>query len=254
MGQGRHRQPRPDLPGLAPPDARCRRAACRVGRPARGRWPRVAAPPGRRTTAAPSLGAPPPRRSLLPLEQYNTAKAQPWPRRTGRSSSSSTTDIYHCIPWVDLPEERHRVPDAAVGASEDDRYLSVWIWIDQADDGRSRPCRRSSRASAMLSRYGVELLRRHDRLGQRRPRRNVDGFSVILSWIKPGAAGPAPRRQRDPGRSSSTAPARARRSSPGSSRRRPSSTAPVLRLRRSDGARPAPRSRSGKTRSSARSS
>ena len=125
---------------------------------------------------------------LLPLERYNTEKSRALAVHYRPQLVSFYENIYHCIPWVDLQKNGigFRTPR---WATEDDRYLSVWIWIDQNDDGGFAALSQERRASAMLSRYGVELLRRMTALGGIASDANLQGFSVVLSWIKPGTLG-----------------------------------------------------------------
>jgi hypothetical protein len=137
------------------------------------------------TTVAPTFGAPL-EEVLMPLERYNTAKAKTLATTYRPQLVQFYDHIYYCIPWVDLQKNGigFRTPR---WASDDARYLSVWIWIDQADDGQFSTLPVERRASAMMSRYGVELLRRMTALGTVARDSNLDGFSVILSWLKPGS-------------------------------------------------------------------
>jgi len=139
-------------------------------------------------TGAASIAAAPVEEVLMPLERYNTEKSRGLATQYRPELVSFYENIYHCIPWVDLQKNGigFRTPR---WATEDDRYLSVWIWIDQNDEGGFGALSQERRASAMLSRYGVELLRRMAALGGIASDANLQGFSVILSWIKPGTLG-----------------------------------------------------------------
>ena len=97
-------------------------------------------------------------------------------------------EIYNCMPWVGVQKAGigFRQPK---GAAEDDRYLSVWIMIDQDEDARFSALPAERRASAMFSRYGTDLLRRMAALQPLVADPNVQGFSVVLSWLKPGTGG-----------------------------------------------------------------
>lgn len=124
---------------------------------------------------------------LMPLGQYNTAKGRTLATTYRPQLVQLYDHIYHCIPWVDLQKSGigFRTPK---GATEDERYLAVWIWIDQSnEDGSFGKLPQERRASAMMSRYGVELLRRMTALGPLARDGNLAGFAVILSWIKPGS-------------------------------------------------------------------
>jgi hypothetical protein len=92
------------------------------------------------------------------------------------------------MPWVGVQKAGigFRQPK---GAAEDDRYLSVWIIIDQDEDARFAALPTERRASAMFSRYGTDLLRRMAQLQPLVADPDVKGFSVVLSWLKPGTGG-----------------------------------------------------------------
>lgn len=122
---------------------------------------------------------------VMPLERYSTPKARALATTYRPQLVKFYQNIYHCIPWVDLQKNGigFRTPR---WATADDRYLSVWIWIDQNEDAKFSAFAPAERASAMFSRYGVELLRRMTALAGVASDSDVDGFSVILSWLKPG--------------------------------------------------------------------
>ncbi|HUG35352.1 MAG TPA: hypothetical protein VML54_00285 [Candidatus Limnocylindrales bacterium] len=136
--------------------------------------------------AVPALAAPLDE-VLMPLGQYNTAKGRTLATTYRPQLVQLYDHIYHCIPWVDLQTSGigFRTPK---GATEDERHLAVWVLIDQSDpDGSFGKLPQERRASAMMSRYGVELLRRMTALGPLARDGNLAGFAVILSWIKPGS-------------------------------------------------------------------
>ena len=137
--------------------------------------------------AAPAAAAPV-EEVLLPMDRYTTDKSRALASQYRPQLVSFYENIYHCLPWVDLQKNGigFRTPR---WATQDERYLSVWIWIDQNDDGTFASLPPERRASAMLSRYGVELLRRMTALGGVASDANLEGFSVILSWLKPSTIG-----------------------------------------------------------------
>src|SRR5207247_483429 len=96
---------------------------------------------------------------------------------------------YHCLPWLGVLKNGigFRQPK---GAESDDRYLSVWLSVDQADDSSFSQLSLDRRVSAMLSRYGIDMLRRMAQLSGIVSDINVHGFSVVLSWLKPGTNAP----------------------------------------------------------------
>ncbi|MGH7415122.1 MAG: hypothetical protein ACREKJ_13065 [Candidatus Rokuibacteriota bacterium] len=126
--------------------------------------------------------------AILSVDQYKTAKARTLATTHQSLLKQVREDIYHCMPWVGVQKAGigFRQPKGAV---EDDRYLSVWIVIDQDEDARFAALPAERRASAMFSRYGTDLLRRMASLQALVADPNVKGFSVVLSWLKPGTGG-----------------------------------------------------------------
>jgi hypothetical protein len=62
--------------------------------------------------------------------------------------------------------------------------------VDQAEDAAFAALPQERRASAMFSRYGVDMLRRMSTLSDVVDDSNVTGLSVVLSWLKPGTNRP----------------------------------------------------------------
>lgn len=143
-------------------------------------------------TAATSPAAAPADDVLVPLEQYTTTKGKSLGTAHHARLLRLSERLQRCLPWVE-------VQPAGIGfkkprfASADDRYLSTWIVVDQKDDGRFGAMGQERRVSAMFSRYGVDLLRRMNALDEVRADRDVEGYSVVISWTKPGTDGPARR-------------------------------------------------------------
>ena len=135
-------------------------------------------------SAGPCLALP--EDGITPPEQYSTAKARTLATTYKAQLLQFSEQIYHCLPWLGVTKNGigFRQPK---GAASDDRYLSVWISIDQADDGRFGTLPLAWRVSAMFSRYGVDMLRRMTQLTGIASDADVYGFSVILSWLKPGS-------------------------------------------------------------------
>lgn len=126
--------------------------------------------------------------AIMSIDQYKTAKAKTLATTHQGLLKQMREEIYHCMPWVGVQKAGigFRQPKGAV---EDDRYLSVWIVIDQDEDARFAALPAERRASAMFSRYGTDLLRRMSTLQPLVADPNVQGFSVVLSWLKPGTGG-----------------------------------------------------------------
>jgi hypothetical protein len=126
--------------------------------------------------------------AIMSIDQYKTAKARSLATTHQPLLKQMREEIYYCMPWVGVQKAGigFRQPKGAV---EDDRYLSVWIVIDQDEDARFAALPAERRASSMFSRYGTDLLRRMAALGPLVADPNVQGFSVVLSWLKPGTGG-----------------------------------------------------------------
>lgn len=126
--------------------------------------------------------------AIMGIDQYKTSKARTLATTHQALLQQMREEIYHCMPWVGVQKAGigFRQPK---GATEDDRYLSVWIMIDQDEDARFSALPAERRASAMFSRYGTDLLRRMAALQPLVADPNVQGFSVVLSWLKPGTGG-----------------------------------------------------------------
>ncbi len=126
--------------------------------------------------------------AIMGIEQYKTPKARTLATTHQPLLKQMREEIYNCMPWVGVQKAGigFRQPK---GAAEDDRYLSVWIMIDQDEDARFAALPAERRASAMFSRYGTDLLRRMAALQPLVADPNVQGFSVVLSWLKPGTGG-----------------------------------------------------------------
>jgi hypothetical protein len=128
-----------------------------------------------------------PRDGLIPLEQYTSSKAKGLAVTYQGDLLKFSEYIYHCLPWLGVVKNGIGFPHPK-GADGDDRYLSVWVNIDQTEDPRFASQTQTFRASAMFSRYGMHLLKRMNQYTQISADGDVRGFSVILSWLKPGSA------------------------------------------------------------------
>jgi hypothetical protein len=130
---------------------------------------------------------------LLPVDQHTSDKARGLARTHRQALRDLNTGIYHCLPWVELV--RHSIgffkPKHLSG---DDRYLSLRIYIEQDPSTDFARLRVEDRASAMFSRYVGPLLRRMTKDPAVAADPALDGFTVILEWMKqvPRAAGDRP--------------------------------------------------------------
>ena len=144
--------------------------------------------------AAPAPAAPPTpaeaaAEKVIPLERYTTPKGQALARAHQQRLQRYAEQVWGCLPWLDLQRQSIGF-QRPKGAPGDDRYFSTWILIPQAENAQFAALPQSRRMSAMFSRYGVDMLRRmadvHDVLADS----NLHGFSVVLSWLKPGTSRP----------------------------------------------------------------
>jgi len=130
---------------------------------------------------------------ILPVDEYTSQKARALAQKYAPVLRDLNAGIYHCLPWLDVSKEsigffrpKHLVQ------SQDNRYLSLRIFIVQDRSPQFAALKLEERASAMFSRYVGAMLRR---MAQRRELVTdslVDGFSVIVGWLKPTSQPPAP--------------------------------------------------------------
>ena len=127
--------------------------------------------------------------ALMPIEQYTTAKAKGLANAHRLRLIEFSEQIYNCMPWLAVYPGRLGFPKYKDSA-DDDRYLSMWIWVDQREDASFAALPQERRVSAMFSRYGVDMLRRMAALSDVVDDSNLSGLSVVLSWLKPGTSRP----------------------------------------------------------------
>ena len=143
-------------------------------------------------TAGRAVAAPPEDR-LLPVELYTSEKAKSLGSTHLEALRALNAGIYHCVPWVEV--QKHSIgffrPKNAAG---DDRYLSIRIYIEQDPSPEFARNRVDERASAMFSRYVGAMLRRMTKDPAVAADATLDGFTVILEWMKqvPRGAGERP--------------------------------------------------------------
>ncbi len=131
---------------------------------------------------------------VLPPELYSSEKGRALAVRHAEELRALSVGIYHCMPWVEV----HRAQDGknfGIGfyrpphlASSDQRYLSLHIFIEQDSSPQFVALPLQDRASAMYSRYVVPLLRRMTRSQALTADRDLDGFTIILEWLKETAS------------------------------------------------------------------
>jgi hypothetical protein len=126
---------------------------------------------------------------LIPLEKYTTPKGKSLASTHRTRLLQFSAQVYNCLPWMSVHPGGVGFPRAR-DSQGDDRYLSAWFNVEQAEDAAFAALPQERRASAMFSRYGVDMLRRMSTLSDVVDDSNVTGLSVVLSWLKPGTNRP----------------------------------------------------------------
>jgi hypothetical protein len=120
---------------------------------------------------------------VLPLEQYTSEKGRTLARTYATGLRELNAQIYHCLPWVEVQKQ-------SIGffkpktATQDDRYLSIRIYVEQEPSPQFATLAVEERASSMFSRYVGPMIRR---MAAYVPPSNdpaIDGFTVIIEWLK----------------------------------------------------------------------
>jgi hypothetical protein len=130
--------------------------------------------------------AAPPEEAIVALDKYTTPKGKALAMTFGSRLRQIYDRIYHCRPWLEVRKDGLGFITRPVGMPGDDRYLNVWVWVEQEITPEFRalatPARR---ASAMFSRHGVDLLRQVAADTGIFADPALYGYSVILTWLKP---------------------------------------------------------------------
>jgi hypothetical protein len=120
---------------------------------------------------------------LLPPAQHATAKAQGLAARHAGALRELNADVYHCIPWVEVA--KHSIGFFKPrGLTEDQRFLSIRVYVEQDPSPAFAALSLEERAAAMFSRYVGPLLRRMTRDPSILSDDAIDGFTVVLEWLK----------------------------------------------------------------------
>jgi hypothetical protein len=131
--------------------------------------------------SASAAGAPEDR--ILPVEQYTSEKARTLASTYRGVLRDMNAGIYHCLPWVEV--QRASIGFfKPKGSQQDDRYLSVRLYIEQEPSSQFSGLAVEERASSMFSRYVGPMLKRMSMSPALMADPSVDGFTVILEWLK----------------------------------------------------------------------
>src|SRR2546430_14463828 len=135
----------------------------------------VAAPPP--APAAPSDD------SVLPPEQHTSEKGKRLAARYTPALREMSAKIYHCMPWVEV--KRNGIGFYKPKHLEGDvRYLSINLYIDQQPSPEFAAFSIEERGSRMFSRYVGPMVRRMATSPGLLSDTSLDGFTVILEWLK----------------------------------------------------------------------
>jgi hypothetical protein len=127
--------------------------------------------------------ASPPEDRILGLDRYTSEKGRTLATTYSGALRQLNATVYHCMPWLEVPREGigfYKPKDA----SRDDRYLSIRVYIEQEASTQFAAMPVEQRASSMFSRYVGPMLRRMAANRAMLGDASLDGFTVILGWLK----------------------------------------------------------------------
>ena len=129
---------------------------------------------------------------VLPAEQHTSEKGKRLATRYAPALREMSAKIYHCMPWVEV--KRNGIGFYKPKHLEGDlRYLSINIYIDQQPSPEFAAYSIEERASRMFSRYVGPMVRRMAATPGLLNDTSLDGFTVILEWLKQVPATPNAR-------------------------------------------------------------
>jgi hypothetical protein len=134
-------------------------------------------------TATVASAAAPSDDRILAADRYTSDKGRTLATTYGATLKQINGTIYHCMPWLEVPKEGigfYKPRDA----SRDDRYLALRVYIEQEASTQFAAMPIEQRASSMFSRYVGPLLRRMTGNKAMLNDTSLDGFTVILEWLK----------------------------------------------------------------------
>jgi hypothetical protein len=125
---------------------------------------------------------------ILPVDQYTSEKARRLATDHARALRDLNTTVYHCLPWLEI--QRQSIGFfRPKGAAQDDRYLSLRVYVEQEPSAQFAKLPLEERAAAMFSRYVGPLLQRMAQDRSLLTDAALDGFTVIIEWRKPAPRG-----------------------------------------------------------------
>ena len=124
---------------------------------------------------------------VLAVDSYTSEKGRALARAHANALRELNAQIYHCMPWVEVQQQ-------SIGffkpknATQDDRYLSIRIFVEQEPSPQFASLAVEERASSMFSRYVGPLIRRMATYVPPANDPSLDGFTVIVEWLKQHAS------------------------------------------------------------------
>jgi hypothetical protein len=129
---------------------------------------------------------------VLPIETYTSEKGRSLARSHAKALADLNAYLYHCMPWVEVQKQSIGFFRPKI-ATQDDRYLSVRIFVEQESSPQFAGLAVEERASSMFSRYVGPMIRRMAAFVPPASDPALDGFTVIVEWLKQHAGGGAER-------------------------------------------------------------
>ncbi|MEK7836638.1 MAG: hypothetical protein AAB328_01520, partial [candidate division NC10 bacterium] len=110
----------------------------------------------------------PPDEAVLSLEKYSTPKGRSLGTAYHAQLRQFSEQIYHCVPWVDI--RKHGLGfNKPRFATADDRYLSVWLEIDQHEETQFAALGREPAGAACIPARQIFSVRESGRTPFRQP-------------------------------------------------------------------------------------
>jgi len=130
--------------------------------------------------------------SVMPVDQHTSEKGRRLAAKYTPALRELSAKVYHCMPWVEAKKNGigFYKPKHLEG---DNRYLSINLYIDQQPSPEFAAFSIEERASRMFSRYVGPMVRRMAATPGLLNDSSLDGFTVILEWLKQMPASPNAR-------------------------------------------------------------
>jgi hypothetical protein len=121
--------------------------------------------------------------SVMPVDQHTSEKGKRLAAKYTPALRELSAKVYHCMPWVEAKKNGigFYKPKHLEG---DNRYLSINLYIDQQPSPEFAAFSIEERASRMFSRYVGPMVRRMAATPGLLNDSSLDGFTVILEWLK----------------------------------------------------------------------